>query len=64
MKDETVILMVAVDVDDLFVVGGAKEVAEFHDTLSNKFPTNIVRELSRYTRYRLRIRTNFQGRDH
>ena len=40
--------MVAVHVDDLFVVGGAK-VAEFHDALNNRFPSNMVGELSRYT---------------
>ena len=49
MKDETVILMVAIHMDDLFVVGGWKEVAEFHDALNNKFPTNMVGELSWYT---------------
>ena len=46
MKDETVTQMVAVHVDDLFGVGGAKEVAEFHDALNNKFPTKKVWELS------------------
>lgn len=49
MNDETVILVVAVRVDDLFVVGEAKEAAEFHDSLNNKFPTNMVGELSWYT---------------
>ena len=46
MNGETVILMVAVDLDDLFVVGGAKEVAELHDALNTKFPANMVGELS------------------
>ena len=46
MKNETVILMVAVHVDDLFVVGGAKEVADFHDPLNNNFPTNMAGRLS------------------
>ena len=49
MKDETVILMVAVHVDDLFVVGRSKEVADFYDALNNKFLTNMVGELSWYT---------------
>ena len=35
MKDEAVILMVAVDVDDLLELGGAKEVAELHNALNN-----------------------------
>ena len=49
MNNETVILMVAVHGDDLFVAGRAKEVSEFHDALNNKFPTNIAGEPSRYT---------------
>ena len=49
VNDKAVIPMVAVDVDDPFVVGGAKEVAELHDALNNKFPTNMFGELSSYT---------------
>ena len=49
MKDGVVIPVVAVDVDDLFVVGGAKEAAQFHDALDSKFPTNMAGELSWYT---------------
>ena len=64
MKDETVILMVAVHVDDLFVVRGSKEVAEFHDALNNKFPTNLIWSGNCRGMYRLRIRTKFQGRGH
>ena len=58
-------LMVVVDVDDLFVVGGAKDITDFHHALNNKFLTNMVGELSRYEHgaYRLHIRTKFQGRD-
>ena len=48
-KHETMIPMVAVDVDDLFVVRGVKEVAQFHDALNKNLPTNIVRELLWYT---------------
>ena len=49
MKDETVILTVAAHVDELFVVGRAKGVAEFHDTLNKKKSTNMVGELKWYT---------------
>ena len=46
MNGETVILMVAVDVDDLLVVGGAKEAADFHETLKKVFSPNITEERS------------------